>query len=322
MPPNGAQMDTLWLQQEATTLSACSTSGPSANWNLSRAIRRRSTVSLTPSFRCYRSVVAGIEWHPVHHNHFVTGDAAGAINFWSLSSPDPSVPVTSLAAAHEDAVFSLSFHPLGHVLCSGSKDYTARFWSRARPPGGHETDRWHLGEREAMEVRRLQEAEREERAERAARERDREAQERDTKRARTDDGPPGLRGLPGLGALQGLANSLSGLPGLNGGAPPGGSGGAVASGGYGQGAPSLPGLGGYGRTNGAGGPPGFSGGGGAGMGGQAGGMRRGGPLPSQQDMLRMQDGVAPGQDGGGGSGGYGRGGGSGSGGYGGGRYGR
>ncbi|OCF34736.1 polyadenylation factor subunit 2 [Kwoniella heveanensis BCC8398] len=91
-----------------------------------------------------------LEWHPIHHSLFVSGDAGGTINHYSLTSPTPSEPITSLASAHEDAVFSLSFHPLGHVLCSGSKDFTARFWQRARPVGGHENDRWHLGEERAM----------------------------------------------------------------------------------------------------------------------------------------------------------------------------
>ncbi|EIW68862.1 hypothetical protein TREMEDRAFT_31214, partial [Tremella mesenterica DSM 1558] len=74
-----------------------------------------------------------IEWHPIHPSLFVTGDAAGAIAYWSLVSPDPSKPISMLESAHEDGVFSLAFHPLGHLLCSGSKDFTARFWCRARP---------------------------------------------------------------------------------------------------------------------------------------------------------------------------------------------
>ncbi|WRT65605.1 uncharacterized protein IL334_002550 [Kwoniella shivajii] len=91
-----------------------------------------------------------LEWHPIHHSLFSSGDSAGTINHYSLTSPTPSEPITSLTAAHEDAVFSLSYHPLGHLLCSGSKDFTARFWQRARPAGGHEKDRWHLGEQGAL----------------------------------------------------------------------------------------------------------------------------------------------------------------------------
>lgn len=92
-----------------------------------------------------------IEWHPIHHSLLVSGDALGTINYFSLLSPTPSTPITTLSAAHEDAVFSLSFHPLGHILCSGSKDFTARFWCRARPPGGQEFDKWHLTEEGAAQ---------------------------------------------------------------------------------------------------------------------------------------------------------------------------
>ncbi|WVN85800.1 polyadenylation factor subunit 2 [Cryptococcus depauperatus CBS 7841] len=93
-----------------------------------------------------------IEWHPIHHSLFVSGDAAGGINYYSLLSPTPSEPLTKLEAAHEDAVFSLSFHPLGHILCSGSRDFTARFWCRARPSGGQEFDKFHIGEEKAQMV--------------------------------------------------------------------------------------------------------------------------------------------------------------------------
>ncbi|KAL1410320.1 pre-mRNA cleavage and polyadenylation factor (CPF) complex subunit [Vanrija albida] len=128
-----------------------------------------------------------LAWHPIHHSLLASGDAAGSINYWSLKAPDPSKPVTSLEAAHDDAVFSLSFHPLGHILCSGSKDFTARFWCRARPQGGHEIDRYHLGEEGALRA------------------------EMDQEEAKPSRWP----GLPGR---EGNSTALPGLPGLTGGA--------------------------------------------------------------------------------------------------------
>ena len=105
-----------------------------------------------------------------------------------------------LEAAHEDAVFTLSFHPLGHILCSGSKDFTARFWCRARPAGGHEMDRWHIGEERALGLRMEE-----------------EIGERTSKRIRTDDdgGLPGLSNFtaPVNGEVHGSKSSAS-LPGL------------------------------------------------------------------------------------------------------------
>ena len=35
--------------------------------------------------------------------------------------------------AHEGMVWSLAWHPLGHILCSGSNDHTSKFWTRSRP---------------------------------------------------------------------------------------------------------------------------------------------------------------------------------------------
>ena len=35
--------------------------------------------------------------------------------------------------AHEGMVLSLDWHPLGHILASGSNDHTAKFWTRNRP---------------------------------------------------------------------------------------------------------------------------------------------------------------------------------------------
>jgi len=35
--------------------------------------------------------------------------------------------------AHEGPVWSLAFHPVGHILCSGSNDCSAKFWCRNRP---------------------------------------------------------------------------------------------------------------------------------------------------------------------------------------------
>ncbi|KAJ1031871.1 hypothetical protein NDA13_002257 [Ustilago tritici] len=35
--------------------------------------------------------------------------------------------------AHESNIWSLEWHPFGHILCSGSNDHMTRFWSRARP---------------------------------------------------------------------------------------------------------------------------------------------------------------------------------------------
>jgi polyadenylation factor subunit 2 len=154
-------------------------------------------------------------------------------------------------AAHDDAVNTLSFHPLGHILCSGSKDFTARFWCRARPVGGQEVDRWHVGEERAAEAR-LEEAQR----------------ERDRETRGIEEVVGGLPGLPGLGEQRmggsGYANG-GGVPGLGG---------------------ALPGFGGMPPPQSV--PQNRWGGGMTGDGPSGGsGMRSAAPLLSQEEMLRQ-----------------------------------
>jgi len=51
--------------------------------------------------------------------------------------------VGSIEAAHDSIVWTLDWHPLGHILCSGSNDHTSKFWTRNRP-GDKMRDRYNL----------------------------------------------------------------------------------------------------------------------------------------------------------------------------------
>lgn len=117
--------------------------------------------------------ISAVCWHPIHVNLLTTGGADGSIYHYLLDepntpdgtattippydSPDPSnapaqtiYPAHKVQYAHDFSVWSLDWHPLGHILASGSNDRVTRFWTRARPG---ETDcyndRYHLGEEEA-----------------------------------------------------------------------------------------------------------------------------------------------------------------------------
>ena len=114
--------------------------------------------------------ISTLVWHPIHVNLLTTGGLDGAIMHYLLDEPntpagtvasigpydstDPSNapvqgiwPAHRLQHAHEYAVWSLAWHPLGHILASGSNDRTTRFWTRARP-GDVDCfkDRYHLGD--------------------------------------------------------------------------------------------------------------------------------------------------------------------------------
>lgn len=114
--------------------------------------------------------ISTIAWHPIHSNMLSTGGSDGSLFHYLLDepntptgivptlppyeAPDPSTapaqtifPAHKIQYAHDFAIWSLDWHPLGHILASGSNDRLTRFWTRARP-GDTDTfnDRYHIGE--------------------------------------------------------------------------------------------------------------------------------------------------------------------------------
>ncbi|KAL8853106.1 MAG: hypothetical protein Q9221_001988 [Calogaya cf. arnoldii] len=119
--------------------------------------------------RGHEKEVSTLTWHPFHTCLLSTGGNDGSIFHYLLNEPntpantttsippydsaDPKIapaqtiyPAHRVQHAHDMPVWSLDWHPLGHILASGSNDRVTRFWTRARPG---ETDcfndRWHIG---------------------------------------------------------------------------------------------------------------------------------------------------------------------------------
>lgn len=69
----------------------------------------------------------------------MSGGSEGAVLHWDLGGPEPEAlqPVTqpraTLSQAHDSNIWSMAFHPMGHLLVTASNDHTTRFWSRERP---------------------------------------------------------------------------------------------------------------------------------------------------------------------------------------------
>lgn len=114
--------------------------------------------------------ISTLTWHPVHSNLISTGGSDGSLFHYLLDEPNtPPGQLTSVAPwdtqdpksasaqtiypahkipyAHDFAIWSLDWHPLGHILASGSNDRITRFWSRSRPGEADSfNDRYHIGE--------------------------------------------------------------------------------------------------------------------------------------------------------------------------------
>lgn len=81
-------------------------------------------------FRGHKKEASAVSWHPIHEGLFSSGGSDGSILFWNVGSDKE---VGSIDAAHDSIVWTLAWHPLGHILCSGSNDHTIKFWTRNRP---------------------------------------------------------------------------------------------------------------------------------------------------------------------------------------------
>lgn len=122
--------------------------------------------------RGHEKDISTLTWHPIHSNLLSTGGSDGSLFHYILDepntppgqamtvapydSPDPSsapaqpiYPAHKVSFAHDFAIWSLDWHPLGHILASGSNDRITRFWARARPGGTEFNDRYHIGEEAA-----------------------------------------------------------------------------------------------------------------------------------------------------------------------------
>ena len=90
-----------------------------------------------------------VAWHPIHHSHLVSGGSDGSLHYWHL---DSASAVDTVNYAHESQIWAMAFHPLGHLLGTGSNDHTTRWWSRGRPGVSIANDRFHIGREKAKEL--------------------------------------------------------------------------------------------------------------------------------------------------------------------------
>ncbi|XP_033642589.1 pre-mRNA 3' end processing protein WDR33-like [Asterias rubens] len=92
------------------------------------------------TFRGHKKEATAIAWHPIHESMFASGGSDGSLLFWQVGNEKE---VASVETAHDSIVWSLAWHPLGHILASASNDHTTKFWTRNRP-GDRMRDRYNL----------------------------------------------------------------------------------------------------------------------------------------------------------------------------------
>ncbi|ROT83000.1 WD repeat-containing protein 33 [Penaeus vannamei] len=91
-------------------------------------------------FRGHKKEASCIAWHPHHEGLFASGGSDGSILFWHVGNDKE---VGAIESAHDGIIWDLAWHPLGHILCSGSNDHTSKFWTRNRP-GDKMRDKYNL----------------------------------------------------------------------------------------------------------------------------------------------------------------------------------
>ncbi|KAF2106934.1 WD40-repeat-containing domain protein [Lophiotrema nucula] len=200
--------------------------------------------------RGHEKDVITMTWHPIHKNLLSTGGVDGSINHYLLDEqnppegvartlapyddPDPQnaptqsiYPAHAVPYAHDFTVWTLDWHPLGHILASGANDRVTRFWARPRPGDtAWQKDRYHIGQAAAEAQgtfdrgmgRRQQREEEEQEAEDEA-----EGlvdQKYPAKNPAAPGLPPGLPGLTIPGLTPGADGTSSALPGIGGVPPP------------------------------------------------------------------------------------------------------
>ncbi|CAL1263888.1 unnamed protein product [Larinioides sclopetarius] len=92
------------------------------------------------TFRGHKKEATTLAWHPIHEGLFTSGGSDGCVMFWVVGADKE---VGCMEQAHDSCVWSLAWHPLGHILCSGSNDHSSKFWTRNRP-GDKMQDKYNL----------------------------------------------------------------------------------------------------------------------------------------------------------------------------------
>ncbi|PAA69418.1 hypothetical protein BOX15_Mlig018914g1 [Macrostomum lignano] len=133
-PKSGESLTTLYVHKNTCTDVQWNRNG---NWfltasrdNLIKLFDVRNLRQDLQTFRGHKKDVMRVAWHPEYESLFASGGADGAMMFWNVGT---RTDVGCVEDAHENMIWSLAWHPLGHIIVTGSNDFSTKFWSRNRP---------------------------------------------------------------------------------------------------------------------------------------------------------------------------------------------
>ncbi|KAG5187527.1 WD40-repeat-containing domain protein, partial [Tribonema minus] len=133
-PRMGTALSTLYGHKNTVMKVAWNGNG---NWLLSASrdqlikLYDIRTMKEMATFRGHNKEVTSLAWHPQMETLFLSGGFDGTLIYWMVGNEQPEAVIPQ---AHDDtAVWDISWHPLGHVVATGSNDHTVKFWARNRP---------------------------------------------------------------------------------------------------------------------------------------------------------------------------------------------
>lgn len=82
------------------------------------------------SYKGHAKEVTSLCVHPHLGETFASGGGEGGVYIWQALNESP---LCTIKEAHQKTIWSMDYHPVGHILCTGSIDNTVKFWIRKRP---------------------------------------------------------------------------------------------------------------------------------------------------------------------------------------------
>lgn len=88
------------------------------------------TMSLRRTYKNHQKDITALDFHPDVETMFCSASHDGAMYWWDLNYQSA---LAGFQQAHAGSIWSLNYHPMGHLLASSAHDASSRMWARVRP---------------------------------------------------------------------------------------------------------------------------------------------------------------------------------------------